>query len=273
MEGRSAARGALPAWLSASADFDIIGIEPGSTVIVVEARSLAEAVPAHFQRQELFAPVDVSDSAFGLMEESLREAVAGSPDAELYDQPLLSTFHRFEQVLAEGFSSIEITNGDGVSRRAFITSAAIEGIDRLIRSTPQPQRVRISGKLDTIRHSDRMFTLLLDDGRSVKGVAEGVAYEQLAQLFGARVVISGLAVFRPSGGILRIEADSIDPAGAGAEIWSRLPTPFSRPVDVSTLQQPQGPRSGVNAIFGRWPRDESDDETDEEVARVLREIS
>lgn len=118
-----------------------------------------------------------------------------------------------------------------------------------------------------------MFTLLLDDGCSVKGVAKGVAVGQLVQLLDARVVISGLAVFRPSGGILRIEAEWIGSGGAGAEIWSRLPASFSRPPDVRALRQPQGRRSGVNAIFGRWPRDESDDETDGAVARLLRETS
>lgn len=40
-------------------------------------------------------------------------------------------------------------------------------------------------------------------------------------------------------------------------------------LDLESLKQPQGPRTGVNAIVGRWPGEESD----EEIARVLRELS
>jgi hypothetical protein len=31
---------------------------------------------------------------------------------------------------------------------------------------------------------------------------------------------------------------------------------------------PQGPRSGINAIFGRWPGDESDEEIMEALERL-----
>ena len=123
--------------------------------------------------------------------------------------------------------------------------------------------------LDTIRHSDRMFTLLMADGKAVKGIADGVAAEQLAHLFGHHVVVTGTTIFRPSGGVLRIEADAIDPAGADAMVWARIPTPLFRDLDSAALRQPQGQRSGVNAIIGRWPGEESDDA----IAAALRELS
>ena len=45
-------------------------------------------------------------------------------------------------------------------------------------------------------------------------VAEGVAAEQLAELFGQSVVVSGTAVFRASGALLRIE---------GTYVWTADP--------------------------------------------------
>jgi hypothetical protein len=39
--------------------------------------------------------------------------------------------------------------------------------------------------------------------------------------------------------------------------------------DGGVFRQPQGPRSGVNAIIGRWPGDE----TEEEIASALLELS
>lgn len=230
---------------------------------------MSETAPALFRQQELFEPIDSNDSAFGVMEQTLRAAVDGRSDSDFFDQPLLSTFRRFERVLAAGFSSIELTNGGKSAHRVVVDCDSVAAVDRLIRATPQPQRTRVSGTLDTIRHSDRMFTLVMDDGKAAKGIADGVAVEQLAALFGQRVVVAGTAVFRPSGTVLRIEADSIDAAAADAAVWSRIPAPLFRDLDTTALRQPQGQRSGVNAIIGRWPGEESD----EEVAVALTELS
>jgi uncharacterized protein (DUF433 family) len=40
-------------------------------------------------------------------------------------------------------------------------------------------------------------------------------------------------------------------------------------METAGLRQPQGSRSGVNAVIGRWPGEESD----EEIAAALRELS
>jgi hypothetical protein len=98
--------------------------------------------------------------------------------------------------------------------------------------------------------------------------ADAFAAEQLAHLFGQRVTVAGTAFFRPSGSLLRIEADSIELAGAEAAVWARVPAPLFHGVDAPSLRQPQGIRSGVNAIGG-WPADE----TEEELASALREPS
>ncbi|HEX8619644.1 MAG TPA: hypothetical protein VF911_18835 [Thermoanaerobaculia bacterium] len=269
VEGRSTARGSLPAWLGGAADFEIVGIEAGSTLLVIEAPTLIEAAPALFAQQALFEPIDSSDSAFGVMEQTLRAAVDGRSDSDFFDQPLLSVFRRFDRVLSAGFSSIELTNGKAGAERVVVDCDSVAAVDRLIRTTPEPQRTRVAGTLDTIRHSDRMFTLLVDDGKAVKGIADGFAAEQLAGLFGQRVTVAGTAFFRPSGSLLRIEADSIEAAGAEAAVWARVPAPLFRVADAPSLRQPQGLRSGVNAIIGRWPGDESE----EELAAALKELS
>jgi hypothetical protein len=50
---------------------------------------------------------------------------------------------------------------------------------------------------------------------------------------------------------------------------SHVPAPLSRGLDVAALRQPQDLRSGINAVIGRWPGDESD----EEVTAALFELS
>jgi hypothetical protein len=133
---------------------------------------------------------------------------------------------------------------------------------------PPEQRVRLAGLLDNIRYSDRMFTLKLESGVTLRGSADGVPPGILASLFGKMVTVSAMAVFRPSGRVLRLQADHIEPAGDDFSLWFVEPRPLWGAAEPS-LRQPQGPRSGLNAIIGRWPGDESE----AEIAAALEELS
>jgi hypothetical protein len=81
--------------------------------------------------------------------------------------------------------------------------------------------------------------------------------------------VSGWAKYRTSGDVLRIEADAIEAAEDGLSVLSRVPTSLLPALDLRSLHKPQGPRSGVSAVMGRWPGDETDDEVD----ALLTELS
>jgi hypothetical protein len=260
VEGRSFARGSVPTWLTTAADFDIVGLREGSTEVTIEAPRLIDAAPVLFQQQHLFHPFDASRTAIDLLEESIAEAAGGQLDTELYDQPLLSRMTEFDRVLAAGYEGIHMGGAAAAEERVVVRAETVHVVEQLLKRTPQPQNVRISGKLDLIRHSDRMFVLVMPDGQSIKGVAEGVTPTKLVELFGCNVTMTGTAVFRPAGRVLRLEADDVQPAGDDSGVWSRMPMPLFRSVETAELRRPQGPRSGVNAIFGRWPGEESDDD-------------
>jgi hypothetical protein len=114
-----------------------------------------------------------------------------------------------------------------------------------------------------------MFTLLLADGEVLRGWVEAREGTRLAELFGQQVVVSGTALFRPSGSVLWVELDRIEAATGDVSFWSRMPRPILGDLDRRALRRPQGPRSGLSAILGRWPGDESE----EEIAAALAELS
>lgn len=141
---------------------------------------------------------------------------------------------------------------------------------RLPRETPRPRRVRLAGMVTAIRYSDLAFTLVLASGELIRGVVPNGDPDELARHFGRLVIVSGTARFRPSGTLLRVEAEQLAPAGVDElEAWSQLPVPLDAEPPRARLRQPQGPRSGINAILGAWPGDE----TDGEILRLLEEIS
>lgn len=265
VEGRSTARGTVPGWLEDAASFDLTAIEDGSTRLAIAARPLRDTIPTHFAQLDIFGESDGELSGVEVFTRGLGSAVAQDLDSELFDAGLLKTYARFNKVLERGFDRIDFT--DGMQLR--LDRAAMESLAHVQARVPPPRQVRIAGKLEQIQHSDRRFALLVD-GTVVRGIAqEGVPAEWLGALFGRHVLVSGQAVFRPSGSLLRLEADSFEEAGGRVSLWEKVPKPLFASTAAAKYLVPQGPRSGIAAILGQWPGDEDDDE----IADALEFIS
>lgn len=270
VDGRSTVRGTPPRWLEDAAEFELVGLSEGSAVLEIEAPPLWEAAPETFQQGDFFLDIDRDRSCLQVFQDSLGRALAGDEETDLYDQPLLRHFLEFKGVLSRGLESVELAAGNGeLSRTIYVDTARLASVDSLVRKTPASQHVRVTGRLDTIRHSDRMFSLVVDSGDKLRGIAEGISPTELAGRWGHQVVIDGKAVFRPSGTLRRLEAERIELAEEKDTVWSKMPQPLLGEIDERSLYRQQGPRSGLNAIVGRWPGDESD----EVLRAALRELS
>lgn len=270
VEGRSAARGAPPAWLASASAFDVVAIEEGSTVIELEAPTLDQTLAAELPQVGLFEELDTSKTAVALLASSLADATTGNPESDAYDNGLLQRFEELDRVFNAGISTLRITSlADLEHTSVTIRPESLENVKRLRKATPPPQSVRVAGQLNTIRHSDRMFALVLESGVTLRGIAEGLSPAALAKFFGRQVVVSGVACFHPSGRVQTIEAEHIEPAGDNAALWAEAPRPLFGETLRKELYREQGPRSGINAVIGSWPGEE----TDPELERLLEELS
>ncbi len=120
-----------------------------------------------------------------------------------------------------------------------------------------------------VRASTQSFALHLDDGQEVRGVLVSGSVVDAAAHLNRRVLVLGRAIYRASGRLLRVDADEITTAEDESSFWSRVPLPRRRTLDLSEYRKPQGPKSGMSAILGRWPGDE----TDEEIREALERLS
>lgn len=259
-EGRSTARGTLPAWISAASEFSVKILE-GSTVLEVEAPVLAEAAPDRFRQSSLFPEVSPDLPAFDYLVESLDAALQGADRADLYDREMLRSLERLGSVFHHGIARITIApEGTSLLRhRIEVTSAAMEDLRVLEARIPRPQRARVAGKLEMIRHSDLTFTLVLSSGEKIRGVAEPSQISVLQDLWGRQVLVSGTVRFTATGAVQSIEADQLEPTDEGGlRLWGAVPEPVGRAAD-QRFRVSQGPRSGINALMGQWPGDEGDD--------------
>jgi hypothetical protein len=266
LEGRSKAPGSLPAWLRPAAGFDVISsLDPG--IVQLEACSLADTLPERFRQGDLFQTVDPDKSALDLFEDGLEDALRGNHDSDLFDEGLVQTFAEFRQVLGEGLDRIEIMNG----RTVPVSLDGLRRVEELRRSTPRPAHVRVAGRLDAIRYSDKMFTLVLESGVELRGVAAEVDEGSLKSLWGRPALVVGTAHFRPSGALARVDAERVEAASQrDLALWQAAPiSSAGAGQEFRTLRQQQGRRSGINALVGQWPGDE----TEEELVAALEALS
>jgi hypothetical protein len=128
------------------------------------------------------------------------------------------------------------------------------------------QMAHVVGRLDVIDPSTRKFTLHLDDGFKAGCVLVEGDVSELAKHLGQRLAVEGMAVYELSGRLVRIEVDHFAPGAEEPSAHTRIPVPLSKfdlPPEAPT------PRPwGLEATFGTWPGDE----TDEELLKMLEEL-
>ena len=120
-----------------------------------------------------------------------------------------------------------------------------------------------------VRSSTQSFALRLDGGQEVQGDLVQGDINTLTALVGQPVLVLGRAVYRASGNVLRIEADEVQPATDRDRFFATLPKPRRRRFDVGQIVREQSHKKGVEAILGKWPGDE----TDEEIEQGLKDLS
>ncbi|MDA1014009.1 MAG: hypothetical protein O3A00_06100 [Planctomycetota bacterium] len=273
LRNRSKTPGKQPSWLKRASDLRFTGHSGnGVTHLQFELPSLQEAANEVYAQQEFFdsGRPDGKLTGLDLLMRVVRDIDAVQTDSDAFDPQLLHQFARFKRFFKSGpFSGFRMagstpeTCGD-----VRVTLETTENSVRLYSRTPTPQRVRLVGDLDGMEASTQRFSLLLDSGERVSGVYPEEISDQLQELSHKRVLVLGTSVFRASGNLLRVEAESIDDGTNASSVFSTPPVASGSRLDASRLRKPQGTRSGMAAIMGRWPGDE----TEEEIAAALEHI-
>jgi hypothetical protein len=209
----------------------------------------------------------LNSRAFGLMGRIGGIVMKHEVASDMYDQPLLKHFSQWHSLFKREVRRIHLPGsgeGDGASTGLDVTVA--QNAKLLSDQMPSPRQVRIVGKLDMVRHSTRSFALLLADGQEIRGVLDARDPELLQKHFGREITIFGKAIYRPSGSLLRVDAEEILDTTEGRGAFSSIPEALSKP--FRTDRRLQTGKTGVAAFFGTWPGEE----TDGDLLSALREL-
>jgi hypothetical protein len=270
LEGTSASVGAPPAWLERASDVRTLGfsVRNGKSVLHVKAPRLGDAVPEIFDQATLWPGLAVQDDTaiqlIGKVSHVVRRQEAGS---DLYDQPLLKHLSHWSKLFRKDLQSLAFPTNTASGNPTDVFDEQVSRSALLLSNqTPPPRQIRIVGKLDMVRHSTRSFGLLLSDGQEVRGIMNEGNPDLLKQYFGREITIFGKAIYRPSGSLLRIDAQEILDTAEGRSAFSVVPPAFTQRSKLD--RKIQHSKNGVSAFFGTWPGDE----TDEELLAALGEL-
>jgi hypothetical protein len=272
VEGVSVRKGPQPTWLKAACEIQITALSPGSAVLALEAPTLEEADPSRFGEDAQGSFFDEAGSKISkltsvdLFGNVLSAVVEGGMDDVMADRALLDTCVRFAKAVGGSYEGVRLDGLASPGSTITIKSEHVPKIELLRNETPPSRAVRLTGTLDTISASRPDVVLTLPDGTRVPARLEDHDVNKLKNLFDEKVVVSGMARYRPSGRLLLVDVEWIKAASEKDDLFEVMPVSRKRRPVVQIL--PQDEASGVSAFFGTWPGDESD----EDLLRALRAI-
>jgi hypothetical protein len=210
VDGRSTASGSPPKWLESASSFELGAIR--ADAIVLQSRPLQTAL-VQLQVSHMFSDFDPGRSCLDLFEDSLDDALSGREESDRYDRHLMETIEGLGRLFRYGIKRIAVING----RTLNVDAHAIELIKSLRTRMPDDRKLKIPGVLEQVEPSNRTFVLRSDTGQRLWGIASPGASREasLTEVASMPVIVEGIAKYRPSGTILRIEAERIAPVPSG----------------------------------------------------------
>lgn len=260
----SRARGRIPACLKAAAEVHFVGHstnKTGATLLHFEVPSFGSVAGELFDQKQFWDDGPTPEqTAFELLGAALSDVRKKQKESNRFDRGMLQRVSSYRRILKRGISRIGLPD-TALTDAGEIDQIAVDAASELCAATPSPRRVRVAGRLDLMAAKQAVLKLDINEGLFVTAVWEGVQpVEALKDFFNRDVVIEGAGVFRPSGSLLRIDADAITFAGAQDEYFRQLPTAMSAPeYQVITRLRP-GEKSPFGRILSSIPAEESDEE-------------
>ena len=269
----SRARGRIPGSLRAAAEVRYLGHSAGgddATLLHFEVPTFASVAAELFGQQLLWDDgPKPEETAFELFGAAVNDVRQRRTESNRFDSPMLRRISSYRRMLERGLERIGMPD-TALSERGEIDVATVNAAAELSAATPHARRVRVAGRLDLMGKSQSVLKLHLPGNAIVTALWEGAQpVESLRGFFNREVVIEGTGIFRPSGSLLRIDADAIAAAGAQDDFFRTVPKAVVERDYRKLGRLRPGEPSVYARILGSIPAEESD----EAFAAAVEELS
>lgn len=261
----SRARGRIPSSIKAAAEVRYLGHSAEGddvTVLCFEVAPFGEVAADLFSQTQLWEDgPQPEQTAFELLAAALEDVGSRRGESSRFDPGMLRRIGSYRKLFGkDGLSSIALPDVT-LHKSVRLDASVVQSARELAHATPRPRRVRVAGRLDLMGASQGVLKLHVASGGIVTAIWEGEeSLEQFASLFNKDVVCEGLGVFRPSGTLLRIDADALAPASERDEFFRHAPVAEAN-TDLARVARLRSNESSVYASFlGSIPPEETDEE-------------
>ncbi|MBX3025801.1 hypothetical protein KF840_12915 [bacterium] len=267
-------RGAVPKALRRASEVRYLGHSAASgecTALHFELPEFGSVAEELFRQGQLWDSRPRPDeTAIDLLAQIIGDVRGEVRDSQRFDQALLGRLARYRPVFRRGLTAVALVDARAPSL-AEIDAPLSRVAQTLARDTPPARRVRLCARLDMLGVSKRVLGLLPESGTPVTAVWIADDFVDLARFLDQQVLIEGLAEFRPSGALLRIDADAIRPAAPADRFFAQLPVGERRRNYAREAAATRPGERPYASIIGLLPADES--ESEEEFSRAVDELS
>ncbi|MEI7501575.1 MAG: hypothetical protein WCK84_14150 [Bacteroidota bacterium] len=229
-------RGKMPDWLQKSIEFKLTGITKGSTVLSIEAPVLSETLKSI--QYPLFNELDSKDysrdTALSLAMLAYQKAISEDRETDLLDKALLGEMLVFKDILDVGKRRIEM-NCPSLSRKVVLEKSSFDKIRGLESATPEPIKIKLSGKLDVLKHSNSLAEIITPQKRVKVKLPDNIGFDVLKPLFGKDVTVMGLANLNPAGQLVSILLSDIHPVNSDDSFFNAIPPVLKETTDIKQL--------------------------------------
>jgi hypothetical protein len=269
----SRARGRTPGFVNAASDIRFAGhtaSADGGTLLRFEVPQFGSVAEEVFRQTQLWEDGPKPDeTAFELLGAAISDVGTRRLESNRFDPGLLRRIGSYSRVLNRGVGRIELADVR-IPHPVQINDALVRAATELAAATPAARRVRVTGRLDLMGASQGVLKIHLQPGAVVTALWCGSApVDSLRAFFNRDVVVEGEGVFRPSGSLLRIDADAVAAASQQDEFFRHLPHVAPEHDYVKQARLRPGDKSPYAQVLGRIPGEESD----EEFAIAVEEMS
>lgn len=268
----SRARGRVPTMLNAAADVRFVGHEgegERATLLHFEVPTFGLVAAELFRQPSLWDEGPRPDeTAFELFGAALHDVATRRTNSDRFDPGLLRRIATYRRLLNRGIERIQMPD-TAPPRRGHVDAEVVRAASELFAVTPAPRRSRVAGRLDVMGASQGVLKLDIRPGEMVTALWEGnEPIENLRGLFNRDVVVEGTAVFRPSGSLLRIDADAIAPASAADDFFRQVPVATTVRDYQQLARLKPSEKSAYAHLLGFFPAEEPDEDFEAALAAL-----
>ena len=264
-------RGKMPDWLQKSIEFKLTGITKGSTVLSIEAPVLSETLKSI--QYPLFNELDSKDysrdSALSLAMLAYQKAISEDRETDLLDKALLGEMLVFKDLLDSGKRKIEM-DCPSLSRKVILETSSFDKIRVLESTTPEPIKIKLSGKLDVLKHSNSLAEIITPQKRVKVKLPDNIGFDLLKPLFGKEVTVTGLANLNPARQLVSILLADIHPINSDDSFFNAIPPVLKETTDIKQLIVAQKHTRVQTAEFNKLAEELNITESVEEMISALK---